>query len=69
MTQEKYALAYVHVPTGEVGRSEFIFTTKEGAQEVCTELDKECPTILHFVLGERDNIRVLADRRKRHARR
>lgn len=64
MTHEKFALAFVHLPTGEVGRSEFIFTTKDGAQAVCDELDKECPTILHFVLGEREDIRILAKERK-----
>jgi hypothetical protein len=65
---EKFALAFVHLPTGEVGRSEFIFTTREGAQEVADELDKECATILHFVLGERDDIRVVAKQRKSDAR-
>jgi hypothetical protein len=63
MTHEKFALAFVHVPSGEVGRSQFIFTTREGAQEVCDELDKECATVLHFVLGEKDNIRVVAKER------
>lgn len=65
---EKYAIAFIHVPTGEVGRSEFIFTTREGAQEVCSELDKECETILHFTLGEKEDLRIVAKRRKDNAR-
>lgn len=68
MTQEKYAVAFVHVPTGEVGRSEFIFTTRDGAQSICDELDKECATILHFVLGEKEDIRVISKERKENAR-
>lgn len=64
MRLERFAIAFVHIPTGEVGRSEFMFTTKQGAQDVCDELDKECDTILHFVLGEKDDIRVLAKARK-----
>lgn len=67
MTQEKYALAFVHLPTGEVGRSEFIFSTKEGAQAVADELDKETRTILHFVVGEKDDIHIrLKERKDRH---
>ncbi len=58
MSQEKFALAFVHLPTGEVGRSEFIFGTRDGAQAVADELDKETQTILHFVVGERDDLRI-----------
>lgn len=67
MTQEKYALAFVHLPTGEVGRSEFIFSTHDGAQAVADELDKETKTILHFVVGEHDDIHIrLKERKDRH---
>jgi hypothetical protein len=70
MTQEMFALAFVHLPTGEVGRSEFIFSTRDGAQAVADELDKETKTILHFVVGERDDLRVVMKERKdKHDRR
>ncbi len=67
MSQEKFALAFVYLPTGEVGRSEFIFSTRDGAQVVADELDKETKTVLHFVVGERDSIRILAKERQ-HAK-
>lgn len=68
MSQEKFALAFVHVPTGEIGRSEFIFSTRDGAQAVADELDKETDTILHFVVGEKDSLRILAKERAKHAK-
>lgn len=61
---EKYAIAFIHLPSGEVGRSEFIFTTREGADEVCKELNEIGKTILHFSLGEKDNLRIVAKNTK-----
>lgn len=59
---EKYAIAFIHLPSGEVGRSEFIFTTREGADDVCKELNQIGKTIVHFSLGEKENLRIVAKR-------
>lgn len=66
---KKYAIAFVHLPTGEVGRSEFIFTTPEGAQEVCDDLNTVGKTVMHFVLSEDENLRIVAKKkREEHGR-
>lgn len=61
---EKYAIAYVHLPSGEVGRSEFIFTTSEGAQGVCDDLNSVSKTVMHFVLAENENLRIVANNKR-----
>jgi len=63
---KKYAVAFVHTPSGEVGRTEFVFD-RLTAQNMCKELDGICETVLHFVLAQGDSIRVGAEQR-RHGR-
>ncbi|OFY38258.1 MAG: hypothetical protein A2Z69_02335 [Bacteroidetes bacterium RBG_13_44_24] len=61
---KKCAVAFVHIPSGEVGRTEYNFTLMT-AKQLCDELDGICGTILHFVLIQGDDIYVRAKERQR----
>lgn len=60
---KKCAVAFVHTPSGEVGRTEYNFT-RLTAKQLCDELDGICGTILHFVLVQGEDIYVRAKERQ-----
>jgi len=60
---KKYAIAFVHIPTGEVGRTDYNFS-HIAAVQMCEELDGICKTILHFPLAEGDDIQIKAKERQ-----
>lgn len=61
---KKYAVAFVHLPTGETGRTEFVFSLMM-AKQICDELDAECKTIRHFPLEVGHNIHEASRERAR----
>jgi len=64
---KKYAVAFVHLPSGEVGRSEYVFS-RINAQNMCNELDSVSSTVRHFPLALDEDIRVKAKERERERR-